>query len=182
MNLPEEMEEMNKSGVEAGLRFANIYMASAEQLLRLQLDAAKAALDENAKNAKALLNVKDPQQVMALRTKLAESSMEKAMDFSRNVYEVTSRAQQEIAQLLESRVAEFKKSVAGSVDKAAKGAPAGADVALSALKSTFAASSTALDNMTRAARQLAELAQSNVRAAANIASDAVKGGGKPGKK
>jgi len=182
MNLPEEMEQINKGGVEASLRFANIYMESAEQLLRLQLDAAKAALDENAKNAKALLDARDPQQVMALRTKLAESNMEKAMDFSRSVYEVASKAQQEIARLLEGRVADFKKSVAGSVDKATKGAPAGADVAVTALKSSFAASSVALDNMTKAARQLSELAESNLRAATNIASSAMKGAGKPGKK
>jgi phasin family protein len=181
-NVQEQLSELNRGNVETTLRFAKIYMSSAEKLLKLQLDAAKTALDENARNAKALMEAKDPQQALALRTKLAEASMESAMSFSRNVYEVASQTQQEITSLLEERLAEFNKSVAGSVDKAAKNAPAGADVAVAALKSTVAATTAAVDSMTKAAKQVAEFAEASMRAATSASAEVMKGAGKAPKK
>jgi phasin family protein len=182
VNAKKQLEGLGEGGMEAAMGLANIYMESAEQLLKLQLDAAKAALEENARNAKALLEVNDVQKLMALRSSLAESSLERAMGFSRDVYDVASRTQQEITQLMEQRVAEFSKNLAGTVDKAAKGAPAGADVAMAALKSSLSAGSAAMENLTKAARQMAELSQTNLRAASGIGARALKGAGKPGKK
>lgn len=173
-NVQDQLSEMNKGSVETTLRFAKIYMSSAEKLLKLQLDAAKTALEENARNARTLMEVKDPQQAVAVRTKLAEASMESAMSFSRNVYEVASQTQQEITALLEERLSDFNKSVTGSVDKAAKNAPAGADVAVAALKSTMAATTAAVDSMTKAAKQVAEFAEASMRAATSASTEAMK--------
>jgi phasin family protein len=181
-NVQEQLSEMNKGSVETTLKFAKIYMGSAEKLLKLQLEAAKSALEENARNARALMEAKDVQQAVALRTKLAEASMESAMNFSRNVYEVASQTQQEITSLLEERLSEFNKSVAGSVDKAAKNAPAGTDVAVAALKSTVAATSAAVDSMTKAAKQVAEFAEASMRAATSASAEAMKGAAKTPKK
>jgi phasin family protein len=174
-NVQDQLSEMNKGNVETTLRFAKIYMSSAEKLLKLQLDAAKAALEENARNARALMEVKDPQQAVSVRTKLAEASMESAMSFSRNVYEVASQTQQEITALLEERLSDFNKSMAGGVDKAAKNAPPGADVAVAALKSTVAATTAAVDSMTKAAKQVAEFAEASMRAATSASAEAMKG-------
>lgn len=182
MTTKKQLEGLGEGGVEAAMGLASICMESAEQLLKLQLAAAKAALEENAKNAKALLETNDVQKLMTLRSSLAESSLERAMGFSRDVYDVASRTQQEITQLMEKRVAEFNKNLAGTVDKAAKGAPAGADVAMAALKSSLSAGSTAMENLTKAARQMAELSEANLRAVTGIATGALKGAGKPGKK
>ncbi len=182
MNAKKQLEGLGEGGVETAMGLANIYIESAEQLLRLQLEAAKAALKENATNAKALLEINDVQKLMALRSSLAESSLERAMVFSRDIYDVASRNQREITQLMEKRVAEFNKNLAGTVEKAAKGAPAGADVAMAALKSSLSASSTAMENLTKGARQMAEFSEANLRAASGMAAGALKGAGKPGKK
>ena len=161
--MQEQLSEAGKGNVETTLRFAKIYMDSAEQLLRLQLDAAKSALEENARNAKALMETRDVPQMIALRTKFAESSIGSAMGFSRSVCEVASRTQQQISALLEARLSEFNKNVAGSVDRAAKNAPAGADVAVAALKSTVAATAAAIDSMTKAAKQVASFAEASMK-------------------
>ena len=104
------------------------------------------------------------------------------MSFSRSVYEVASKTQQEITALLEERLTEFNKSVAGSVDRAAKGAPAGADVAMAALKSTMAATTSAVDSMTKAAKQVAEIAEASMRATTGATAEAMKGATKAPKK
>lgn len=55
VKISEQFAEFNKSAIETVLRFAHVSMDSAERLAKVQLDAAKAVLDENARHAKVLL-------------------------------------------------------------------------------------------------------------------------------
>ena len=64
----------------------------------------------------------------------------------------------------------YTKGVAAWVEKASKSAPAGSDVAVNALKSTFAASTAAFDQFQKATKQVVDLADASVRAAAANAS------------
>ncbi|HSS46184.1 MAG TPA: phasin family protein [Burkholderiales bacterium] len=174
----EQFPELNKSSLENALRFARITMESAERLVKLQLETAKQAIEENAKNTKALSEVKDLQEVVALRTKLAEAGVEKALSYSRNVYEVASQAQAELTKLFEESLSAYTKDLVSAIEKTSKSAPAGSDLAVAALKSTVAATQAAVDSMTKAARQVAELADTGVKAAHSATSSAVKGGSK----
>lgn len=63
---PEQISQANQVAVETAIQLAQISMQNAERLVRLQLDAAKDMLADNLKNAKALGDVKDPQQLAAL--------------------------------------------------------------------------------------------------------------------
>ncbi len=58
----------------------------------------------------------------------------------------------------------------------AKNAPAGSDVAIAAVKSAIAAANTAYDNMTKAAKQVGEMAETNLAAATNATLKATKAG------
>ena len=60
----------------------------------------------------------------------------------------------------------YTKGVASWMESATKAAPAGSDVAVNALKSTFAASTAAFDQFQRATKQVVNLADASVRAAA----------------
>ena len=74
--------------------------------------------------------------------------------------------------------ANYTKGVASFVDKASKSAPAGSDVAVNAFKSTFAASTAAFDQFQKATKQVVNLADASVRAAAANASKAATKGRK----
>ncbi|HVS25885.1 MAG TPA: phasin family protein [Burkholderiales bacterium] len=173
----EQFPELNKNTLENTLRFAKITMESAERLVKLQLETAKQAIEENAKNAKALSEVKDLQEVVALRTKLAEAGVEKALDYSRSVYEVAAQAQTELAKLFEESLSAYTKDLVGAIEKTSKNAP-GSEMAVAALKSTMAATQAAVDSMTKAAKQVVELADAGVKAAHSATSSAVKDGSK----
>ncbi|MGA8033482.1 MAG: phasin family protein, partial [Casimicrobiaceae bacterium] len=62
------------------------------------------------------------------------------------------------------------------VEKASKSAPAGSDAAVNAFKSTFAASTAAFDQFQKATKQVVELADASVRAAAATATKAATKG------
>ncbi len=174
----EPYPELNKNSIENALRFAKITMESAERLVKLQLEAAKQAVEENAKNAKSLSEVKDLQEVIALRGKLAESGVEKALNFSRSVYEVASHAQAELTKLFEESLSAYTKDLVNIIEKTTKSAPAGSDLAVAALKSTVAATQAAVDSMTKAAKQVSELADTGIKAAHSATSSTAKGSSK----
>ncbi len=173
-NATEQFAELNNAGVDHALRLAQVALDNTERLVRLQLDVAKAALDDNVKNTKALSEVKDLQDFISLRTKLAENSVEKAMGYSRSVYEVASEAHAEVSKLVEEGLAAYTKNIASLVEKAAKNAPAGSDAAVSALKSTVAATTAAIDTLTKASKQVASFADASVKAATQATATATK--------
>lgn len=160
--------------IEIGLRFARISLDSTERLAKLQLEAAKSALEESAKNAKAIAGVKDIQDALALRQKISESTLDSAVAYSRNLYEISSQAQSEMSQLFEERTTAFNKNVVSGLDRFVKSAPAGADVAVAAVKSTVQATAAAVDSLTKAAKQVADFTDASLKAATTATADAVK--------
>ncbi|MCK9388129.1 MAG: phasin family protein [Sulfuritalea sp.] len=172
----EQFATTNKANVETLLTIANTAFASAERLAALNLNTARAMLEDSVANTKALLGVKDVQQLVALQTTLAQPAVEKAVAYSRSVYEIATQTQEELSRVVEGQFSEINKNVSSALDKAAKNAPAGSDVAVAAVKSAIAAANSAYDSMTKAARQVAEIAEANVAAATNATVKAVSTG------
>jgi phasin family protein len=170
---PEQFASSNKANFEAMLTLANTAFASAERLAALNLNTARAVLEDSVANAKALMSAKDVQEFMSLQTAFAQPAVEKVVAYSRSVYEIGAQTQEEFAKVFEAQYSEVNKNVAQALDKAAKSAPAGSDVAVAAVKSAIAAANSAYDSMTKAAKQVAEIAEANVAAATNATVKAV---------
>lgn len=170
----QQFADFTTEQVELGLRFARISLDSTERFVKLQLEAAKSALEENAKNAKAIAGVKDVQDALALRQKISESALDGSVAYSRNLYEISSQAQSELSHLFEERSTAFNKNVVSGLDRFVKSAPAGADVAVAAVKSTVQATAAAVDSLTKAAKQVTDFADASMKAATTATADAVK--------
>ena len=178
VNATEQFVEFNKVNVANATKLAALSIENAEKLFKLNLNAAKAALAQGVEGAQAAASVTDVQQLFAIRAKYAESGVQSALSYSRNLYDLASEAQAEYASIAEESWASYTKGVAAIVDKASKSAPAGSDVAVNALKSTFAASTAAFDQFQKATKQVVNLADASVRAAAANASKATTKGRK----
>ena len=166
---PEQLAELGRGGVETAMKFANLAMESAEKMMRLQLEAARTIVAEQTENAKALGEAKDPEGMMALRNRLTEQAVERAMGYSRNVYDIAAATQAEMARMMQERFAAYQKEMTDTVAQMFQNAPGGSQGALTALQSTFAATQAAIENITKAAKQAQELADTNVRAAMSAA-------------
>lgn len=169
----EKFASANKANVEALVTIANTAFASAERLAALNLNTARAFMEDSVANAKALLAVKDPKELIAVQAALAEPTAEKLAAYSRSVYEISTETQGELSKIFEARVSEINTNVTAALDQALKHAPAGSDVAVSTVKSAIAAANSAYDSMTKAARQAGEIAEANATAAASAAVKAV---------
>jgi phasin family protein len=170
---PEQFAAANKASVDAMLSLANTALASAERFAALNLNTARSMLEDGVANTKAILGAKDPQEAMSVQASLAQPNVEKAVAYSRSLSEITAQSKEEVAKLLEGQFGDFQKQVAGLLDQAAKSAPAGSDVAVAAVKSAIAAATSAFDNMNKAAKQVADIAEANVTAATNATVKAV---------
>lgn len=172
-NSPEQFAVANKAAVDSLLSLANTALASAERVAALNLNTARSVLEDGVANAKALMGAKDVQEAVSMQAGLAQPGVEKAVAYSRSVYEISAQAQEELSKALEAQFSEFQKQVASLLDTAAKSAPAGSDVAVAAVKSAVAAATSAFDNMNKAAKQVAEITEANVAAATNATVKAV---------
>lgn len=173
MTLPDQISSANKASIEAALTLANTAFASAEKLATLNLNTARSILEESVGSTKSLLGAKDVQELMSLQASLAQPTIEKFVAYSRSVYEISAAAQEDISKILESQFGEINKNISAALDKAAKSAPAGSDVAVAAVKSAMAAANSAYDSINKAAKQVAEIAEANVAAATSATVKAV---------
>ena len=157
--------DIGTAAMEAAVRFTRISMDSAERTMAIQLDYAKGAVKQATITARALGQVKDVNQLVAMRTRIAENAIENAMGYSRSLYEVASEAQSELGKLAEERMSVFQQAVTENVDQAAKSAPAGGDLVATAFKSSLAATTAAFDTFNKAARDVASYTDATVRSA-----------------
>ena len=166
---PEQIQAANKANVEAFLAAANAQFAAFEKLANIQANAVKSAFEDSIANTRALLNAKDVQEFVSLQNSFAQPTVEKAIAYSKSVYEVATGANAELSKVAERRVAEWNENFVSLLDKVSKNAPAGSDVAVAAVKSMLAAANSAYDNFTKVAKQATEIAEANVAAATETA-------------
>lgn len=159
---PEQFAAANKATVDSLLSVANTALASAERIAALNLNTVRSALEDSVSGAKSVMAAKDPQEALKLQSSLAQPAVEKAVAYSRSVYEITSQTQQELAKMVEAQFGDFQKSMAGMVEMATKSAPAGSESAVTAIQNAIAAATSAFGNMNTVAKQFAETAQANI--------------------
>ncbi|MCK6391218.1 MAG: phasin family protein [Azonexus sp.] len=170
----EQFAAANKAAVDSLLSVANTALASAERIATLNLDTARSVIEDTAANAKALMGAKDVKEALSIQAALAQPNVDKAMAYSKSVYEISTETQEELTKMVEAQFGDFQKTVADMLEKAAKSAPAGSDVAVAAVQSAIAAATSAFDNMRKSAKQMTDMAQSNLVAATSATTKAAK--------
>ena len=92
-NPTEQFAEFNKTNVAQATKFAALSLENAEKLMKFNLGAAKAVFAQSVEGAQAVAGVKDVQDLLALRTKIAEAQVQTAVGYSRHLYELATEAQ-----------------------------------------------------------------------------------------
>lgn len=164
----EQFAAANKASVDSLLTFANTFLASTERLAALNLNTARSFFADSADNVGALLAVKDVQGLVALQTKLAKPAIEKAMAYSRGVYEIVSESSSGLTQMVEGQSAELKKNFTSAIEQSLKNAPAGSEAVVAAVKSALVQADSAYEKMAESAKQAKATIEANV-ASANAA-------------
>lgn len=158
-------EDFAKSGFNFALFFANTAFDGIERLTLLNLAAARSVFEVSLSNIESLLGAKDVQSFVSLHKELSAPSIEKGLEYSRNVISIASETKDKIAKEVESHVADTSAKVSGLVEKALAAAPAGSEVAVAAVKTAIKSANEAYEGLNKVAKQAAEVAEASVAAA-----------------
>ena len=170
----EKFAAAGKSSIDVLFSLANTAFDSSERLVALNLNTSRSLLDEGVANAKALLAVKDVQELVKLQASFGQPLVNKAAGYARGAYEIVAQSQEEVSKVVEAQFAEFSKQFTAALESAAKSAPGGSSFAVDAVRSALAAANTAYENVSKAAKQAVELTQSNIEAATEAAEKAAR--------
>ena len=162
---PENLREAQKQNIEAMMKLSQKAFEGIEKMVDLQLNAARASLQETSEKFKALMSVKDASDVMNINKNLATPSAEKALAYSRTIYDIASQTSGEVQRLIDAQIAEANKKLVDALDEFAKSAPAGSESVVAMMKSSLTAANSAYETANKAARQVVEMAERNMRAA-----------------
>ncbi len=136
-----------------------------EKLLSLNLNVAKASLEESALTAKQLLAAKDPQEFFALSAAQTQPAVEKAIAYGRHFANIATSTQAEFNKAAEAQIAEANRKVSKLVEDAAKNAPAGSEGIIEIVKSAIESATNNYEQMTRTSKQAAEALEANLNIA-----------------
>ncbi len=78
-NATEQLAEINKAGYDSAVKLASLSLEKAERLTKLNLQAAKVALEQGVLSANAVAGIKDVQELVAVRAKLTEAGVQNAL-------------------------------------------------------------------------------------------------------
>lgn len=164
----EQFAAASKAAIESLLTFANTSLTTAERLAALNINTARAFIADSTASAGALLAVKDAQGFAALQTSIAKPAVEKAVAYSRSVYEILNESTTGLTQIVEGQTAELKKTFAAAIEQSLKSAPAGSESVVAVVKSALAQADSAYETLSQSAKQAKATIEANV-AAANAA-------------
>jgi phasin family protein len=171
---PEQIMAANKSNLETLVGLTTKAFAGVEQLIELNLAAAKSAMSDTKDGTHAAMSVKDAQELLALQSSMFQPLAEKAATYNRHLYDIASATGGEFTHVIEAEMAKGQKLFQDMFDNMAKNAPAGSESAVTAFKTAVSAGNTALESVQKAVKQATDMTQANVKTMAQQAMSAAK--------
>lgn len=165
--VPEDLSAFQKAHLDTLLKFTDTFAQAGEQLFDLQVKSAKAGTAEAIKQVRALAGAKDVQELVSLQTTFAQANGEKVFGLARAVYSWAADTQAEVSKVVDGQVGDLNKSLATTLDKAAKSAPSGSEYAFAAFKQALSSANQAYDALTKASKQVVEMTEATVTSTAS---------------
>ncbi len=166
----EQFSAATKSNLEAQIALMTAFTSKAfesvEKVIDLNMNVAKASLEESATNVQQLLSAKDAQEFFSLSAAQTQPNAEKALAYGRHLAGIASSAQAEFTKAAEAQIAETNRKVVTLVEELSKNAPAGTENAVAFVKSALGSANAGYEQLSKTTKQAVEAFETNVNAAA----------------
>jgi len=160
--ISQDLNAIVKNQVESVIRAATVAAEGAERITELHLRTVKTGFEDGVNQVKAFAAIKEPSELQALSAKLFQPNVDKATAYAREVYEAFSTTQTELGKLLEAQVADLNKQAVVALDTVVKGAPAGSEVAIAAVKQVLGAANQAYESFAKSFQGFGTLVDNTV--------------------
>ena len=165
----EQFSAATKSNLEAQIALMTAFTSKAfesvEKIIDLNMNVAKASLEESTANVQQLLSAKDAQEFLSLSAAQAQPNAEKALSYGRHLAGIVSSTQAELTKAAEAQIAENNRKVISLVEEISKNAPAGSENAVAFFKSAVGNASAGYEQLSKTTKQAVEAFETNVNSA-----------------
>jgi phasin family protein len=158
----DQLTAANQAAIEQFNSLAQLSLANAEKLAELSLGVARESVTLAADHALALASAKDVHEVLALNSAAIEPALKRAYSVSREAFEATAEAQNEVKRTFEKQNGELNRAAVAALEEAFKYAPAGSESFVANLKSAMTAAQTAYENVTAINKRIYDVAARNM--------------------
>jgi phasin family protein len=112
-----------KKNVEALTNANRLAFEGMQAVMQRQAELLRQSVEEYAKTAQSMGDMKDPQEAMARQTDMAKQAFERMISNMREMSELMAKSNNEVFELLNKRFGETLEEMKGMMDKAEAAAP-----------------------------------------------------------
>ncbi|AXF05485.1 TIGR01841 family phasin [Paraburkholderia hospita] len=168
----EQLVPLQQGNVITLFALTNQAFQGLQKVAALNLQALRSALAEGEVSWKEALSGQPTEAIVTSQINAMQVAAEKMLSYNRHLYEIASGTQAELLKVSQARHEQPNRDAQTLVDSFATSAPAGAEAAITVLKSAFSTASLTYETVRKAATQAIELTQSNLAATSAAASKA----------
>jgi len=136
---PDQFVALHRQSLESAQAIALASFAGFEKLTQLNVQAAKASLEEGVQRGVSLLETKDVKALADSITDSAQPSGDKFTAYAKHVYEIASETGSEISKVVEKQLAEGNRQMTAAIEALAKNSPVGSEGVVTLVKSAVTA-------------------------------------------
>ncbi|OON60931.1 Phasin (PHA-granule associated protein) [Massilia sp. KIM] len=167
--IPEQFSHATKASLESQFALLSSLTSKTfegmEKLVDLNINAARATLEDTSAVTRQLLGAKDPQEFFSVTAAQAQPTAEKALSYSRQLASIAAGTGAEFSKAAESQIVEANRKVISLVDEVSKNAPAGSESFVAAVKTAISNANAGYEQFSKTTKQAVEAVEANLNAA-----------------
>lgn len=171
---PDQFVALQRQSLESAQAIAFASFTGFEKFSQLNVQAAKASVEEGVRTGVALLETRDAKTFVDSIPETAQPTADKASAYAKHVYEIASETGAEISRIIEKQFSEGNRQLNAAIEAFARNAPVGSEGVVTLVKSAVTAANSAFDQVNKATRQVVEIAEANVANATSATRTATK--------
>jgi phasin family protein len=163
----DQLVTVQRQSLEAAQAIAMASFGGVEKLTQLNVQAARASVEESVQRSISLLGTQDPKLMADTIIEAVKPSGEKFTAYAKHVYDIATETRVEISNVVEKQFSEANRQVVASLESMAVNSPLGAESVVNMVKSAISAANTTWSEVSKAGHQVAEATDVSVANATN---------------
>ena len=153
--------------------FSGMAFEKFEKINDLNIKYSKNVVKEAEAASDLLYGIKDANEFFNVTQELGSAIPAKSSAYYKELYKINAELLKSSAEFVETESGEISKVFTEQVNEITKNAPAGTEGVVAMTKSSLAATSSTYESMTKAAKQVFDLVDSNIEAASKASETVV---------
>lgn len=156
MTAKNEFGEIQRKNMEAAMRLAQLSIDNSQKIMALQSQLARELLADSVNQAKDQAEHNDPIDVMNLRARYTQETMQKMVSVAREIAEIGNNARTEFSRLLTEQLAAGSQELVDTFQTFFKALPGQNSNVVEAMQQAMANANSAFDEMAKASARAFE--------------------------